>query len=103
MEIRQGWSGEIGPNQWAKFDVTLNEGDLVRLLRKAGLGHLKPVEIPIADAFQILEAEAEILVIAKLVTRYGMPNDDAAEAMARMNANQQSTFAKLREDLAATV
>jgi hypothetical protein len=37
MRVKQGWSGEIAPNQWAKVDLELEEEDLRRLLAAAGL------------------------------------------------------------------
>ncbi len=66
MQVKQGWSGETDHNKWAKFDVTLEEEDLRRLV-----GEDKRHTIDTAVAYRLLELEAERFVMVKLVSRYG--------------------------------
>lgn len=94
MKVRQGWSGEIEPNRWGKFDLELEEEDLRRLLADAHLPADTPV--PLALAFQLLENEAEFLVLAKLVTRYGYPNETGRERMAQLTTAKGKLLDKLR-------
>lgn len=94
MQVRQGWSGETAPNTWAKFDITLSEEDLVRILG-ADLYH--EVTVPVTLAFGILEAEAEWLVHAKLVTRYGMDAAEGTQAMNRAARSRDTLVGKVRE------
>jgi hypothetical protein len=76
VRVRQGWSGEVKPNVWAKFDVELEEEDLRRLLAASPLGgNGVPGELSTTLAYRLLEVEAERLVTVKLVTRYGFDYD----------------------------
>jgi hypothetical protein len=82
VQIRQGWSGQVAtnPDRWAKFDVSLDETDLTRLLLAAQIPVERLSAVPPRLVFQLLEIEAEILVYAKLVTRYGCPPQNAKTA-----------------------
>lgn len=69
MRVRQGWSGEVKPNQWVKFDVELDEEDLRRLLA-ADDRWTEDTKISLGLAYMLLENEAERLVTTKLVSRW---------------------------------
>jgi hypothetical protein len=62
MEIREGVNSEYGRG---KFDVTLDEGDLTRMLLEAGL----PPDacLTTAQAFALLRIETRLLVLAQCV------------------------------------
>lgn len=80
VRVRQGWSGEVAPNTWAKADIELEEDDLRRLLIAEGVlpsQYDLRLILPPIDAYRLLEIEAEILLSLKLITRYGM--DGAAK------------------------
>lgn len=94
MQVKQGWSGEVSPNQWAKVDVTLDEDDLRRILLTAGLEEVDPANLPVYLVFQILDAEAERLVVAKLVTTHGY---EGQAQLAAAQANRQKALAKVRD------
>lgn len=95
MQVRQGWSGEVAPGRWAKFDVTLDEEDLRRLL---GPDYRKLKALTPAIAYTILELEAERLVIAKLVNRYGMDRDEGGKAIAELEAQRTQVCAHVTTD-----
>jgi hypothetical protein len=94
VQVRQGWSGETDTNKWAKFDITLAEEDLIRIL---GPDLYNAVTVPITLAFGILEAEAEWLVYAKLVTRYGFDPTEGAAVMDRLRASRNKLVDRVRE------
>lgn len=91
MKVRHGWSGEVKPNVWGKASVELEEDDLRRLLVQAGLPGDHPVSV--ANAYQLLEVEAERLLTAKLISRYGY---DGAEQLAALGAQREALFTKLK-------
>lgn len=68
------------PNQWAKFKVVLEETDLCRLLRDAELPLDLAARIPLRTAYQLLELEAEILILVKIIGRFNPPSQDDAHA-----------------------
>lgn len=75
MQIKQGWSGEVGPNRWAKFDIVLEEVDLLRLTGG------RPVDVNTSVAYYILEAEAERLIYDKLIRRHGYDQNEGVTKM----------------------
>jgi hypothetical protein len=81
VRVRHGWSGEIKPNQWAKLDIELEEDDLRRLLLAAKVP-VDDVTVLLPAAYQLLEAEAEILLYATLMTRYEFPEAEARTRIA---------------------
>lgn len=95
MKVRQGWSGEIEPNRWGKFDIELEEEDLRRTLTDAGLP--ADIPVPLTTAFQLLEIEAERLVLAKLITRYNYPTETGRNRMAELVQARTKLLDKLRE------
>lgn len=96
MKVRSGWSGEVGPNQWSKFDVELDEVDLRRLLLENDVDPDQTLSV--TQVFQLLEAQAEYLILAKLVTRYPRSQDkaEAVEQMSALSASKRNVMAHLR-------
>jgi hypothetical protein len=83
MQVRQGWSGEIRPSVWAKFDVELDEEDLRRILM-AHPRYDAGVAVSLPVAYKLLELEAERLVTLKLAHRYGYDAEAAAETITKL-------------------
>jgi len=96
VRVRQGWSGEVQPNVWAKIDVELDDDDLRRLLHAAGLPGVAPADVPTEVAFQLLDNEGERFVLAKLMTRYGMAEEQGRPRMVELNASKVRALDRLR-------
>ena len=71
VRVHQGWSGEIAPNVWAKADVELEEDDLRRLAAEVKIPLDDLPRLPVTFVYRLLEVQAEILLISKLIARYG--------------------------------
>ncbi len=98
MRVRQGWSGEFRPNVWGKVSVELDEIDLYRALQEAGLDILaQTARIPLTAAFQLLDADSERLLLAKLVARYGAPREEASARMAELGASRRSAIDQITQ------
>jgi len=83
LRIVRGGSAETASGKWVKFDVELDESDIQRILIANDIaGHV----LSVRDAFQLLEAEAEFLVVAKM-TQLGAVGDISFED-ARGRANK---------------
>lgn len=93
MKVRQGWSGEVEPNRWAKFDIELEEDDLRRVARQHDID---PAALPGRLAFLLLEVEAEMLVLTKLIGRYGYPQVEGQEKIARLKTQKDSLLAQAK-------
>ncbi len=81
MRVRQGWSGEVSSNRWAKFDVELEEDDLRRILTNDKLDPSTADKLSTTQAYRLLEIEAERLVLLKLVRRYGYSSAEARQQL----------------------
>lgn len=92
MQVHQGWSGEVDHNKWAKFDITLDEEDLRRLV-----GDDMRRTIDTTTAYRLLELEAERLVMAKLVSRYGYDPVAGREILTSLRKQIEA----MKDDLAA--
>lgn len=102
MQVRLGWSGEIESNLWRKTDVELDETDVYRLLVEAevfaaGSDESQDImdKLPTKIAFQLLQAEAEILLMRKLVT-LGYPQDKASLTIGRLTAENTHVLNALK-------
>lgn len=98
MRVRTGWSGEIEPNVWVKVDVDLDETDLRRILITAKLAPELADILSTTVVFQLLEAEAECLIIAKLVARYGQPVENVAEKLSAHRRTKEKIIAAIKAD-----
>jgi len=99
VQVRQGWSGEVSPNRWGKLDVTLDEGDLQRILIAAGLGEINPADVPIVLAFQILDAESERLLLAKLISRFGYESEEHRQRLGDLSVARFSVLDRIKAQL----
>lgn len=102
MQVRVGWSGEIGNNVWRKADVELDEIDLYRMLSEAevvsgdGESDTRVMnQISTKVAFQLLQAEAETVLLSKLVSM-GYEVTKANERIAKFQAQNEHVLAALR-------
>lgn len=81
VRVRMGWSGETANNIWQKVDVELEQEDLARIFREnnfpAGLDERLPTKV----CFQLLQNEAEFLLLNKLRT-LGFPGEQFAARQA---------------------
>lgn len=91
MQVRHGWSGEVSTNRWAKFDITLEEEDLRRILGEA----YETRNLSTSVAYQLLELEAERLVLAKLVARYGYNPAEGRAAMMKLEQDKQNLVSQV--------
>ena len=88
MKILRGGSAETANGKWVKFDVELDESDLQRILIEHELVHsgnrlAEKLNLTVGQVFQILEAEAEMLVTLKM-QMLGIPGASVAEHKARL-------------------
>lgn len=95
MLVKQGWSGEVKPNVWAKVTVELDEGDLGRLLREHNV-KVDPATIPVVAAYSLLEVEAELLILLKLMARHGYSKDEGVSEHAAFEQAKLSIIDELR-------
>lgn len=58
MEIRCGWATEYGS---VKYDVSVHEADLTRILTAAGVSAARHSEVTSEEAWAIMDAEARWL------------------------------------------
>ncbi len=100
MQVRVGWSGETEPNQWNKADVTVDEGDLDRLLNEAGLPGGLSGKLPTRLVFQLLQNEAEGLLMTRLMG-HGFPAERAQARIAAVNTTNGNIIDQIKKQLAA--
>lgn len=96
MRIKLGWSGETSPNVWVKTAVEVDEGDLLRVLRAVGLGNLDPIRLSTVEVYQLLDNEAERLLLAKLISRYGHDPVHGRAKLDELNAARAALTARLQ-------
>ena len=94
MFVRQGWTGEVRPGTWHKYDVSVDESDLVRLLIDNGLPG--DTYVPFNTAYTLLEGQAERLMLIKLVTRQDYPRDEAVTKINTLNETKTTLLDTLR-------
>lgn len=95
-----GWSGETEPNQWNKADVTVDEGDLDRLLNEAGLPGGLGGKLPTKLVFQLLQNEAEMLLMTRLIG-HGYPQEQGNGRIEAANNVNNIIIAQIKKQLAA--
>lgn len=93
MRVRAGWSGEMANQSWRKADVDCDESDLLRLSVEHGFDTAK---LTVAQAYKLLEAEANQLLIAQLITRFG-PQFNRPEYIQEFESYKASLAAAVTE------
>lgn len=89
MQVRTGWNTEMGRK---KFDVTMEETDLARMLSDNGIptawaGKLRPAEV-----FQVMYLEADRFAKVVLAQHFGSVGDDDGKrkALAEADGSQKT-------------
>lgn len=95
MKVKQGWSGEVESNRWAKITVELDEGDLGRILREAGIS-APADQLPVMPAYSLLEVEAERLILMKLVVRHGYPKEQGGKELAEFEQAKLALLGQIK-------
>lgn len=100
MRVKMGWSGEIEADRWQKLDVGLEQEDLVRLLVENDIPAQLVDRLPTRVLFQLLQNEAEILLLNKLKAM-GYPADQANARTGILLGQNQEIVTAIRNQLAA--
>lgn len=98
MHVRMGWSGETEPNIWQKVDIELEEEDLYRLMRQSDLPAGIHERLPTKICYQLLQNEAEMMLLSKLQT-VGYPPDKAAHRLADLIAMNNQIIDSIKKML----
>lgn len=99
MQVRVGWSGETEPNQWKKADVTVDEGDLARILSEHGILNDIADRLPTRLVFHLMQNEAEILLMMRLIGQ-GYPTDKANARIAALNGTNDGILEQIKKQMA---
>lgn len=95
MRVRMGWSGETESNVWQKFDIELEQDDLIRIFRENDLPIGLDERLPTRVCYQLLQNEAEWLLINKL-RQFGYPADKAGSRQATLTTSTGDIIDKLK-------
>lgn len=98
MRVRMGWSGETESNVWQKLDVELEQDDLVRIFRENDLPDGLHERLPTKVCFQLLQNEAETLLLGKL-RRMGYPEGTANARIAQLLGSTGEIVATIKQKL----
>ncbi len=90
-----GWNTEMGRT---KFDVTVDEGDLNRLLVEEGIDHA--AMLTIGEAFKLLEGEARRCSIFASVEYAVVPKEQAVPQIQEVQRLQAARIAAIKKRLA---
>ena len=73
MEWHRSWTHEKATGEYIKIGITLKEEDLQRVLGEM-LPTVRPDELTILEAFQLMETEAEEFINAIAMIRFNFPD-----------------------------
>jgi hypothetical protein len=90
-----GWSGETESNVWQKFDIELEQEDLVRIFQENDLPLKLDERLPTRICYQLLQNEAEFLLLNKL-RQFGYPADKAGDRQAKLISSTGDIIDKLK-------
>jgi hypothetical protein len=99
VRVRMGWSGETESNTWQKFDIELEQEDLIRIFRENDLPDGLHERLPTKVCHQLLANEAETLLLTKLKT-LGYPVDKANARIAVMLGSSNEIVTTIKQKLA---
>lgn len=102
VRIRHGWSGEYASNKWGKYDVTVDDEDLWRLLTENGLDeiHEEALRLTTVETFILLDAEAQRFLLAGMIAKYGYPAEAGTEEMNRLTGRRDAVIASIKARVA---
>jgi len=98
VRVRMGWSGETESNVWQKLDVELEQDDLVRIFRENDLPDGLHERLPTKVCYQLLQNEAEILLVTKLKA-LGYPNEPANARIAVALGSTNEIISTIKQKL----
>ena len=89
-------SVELANGQWVKSEITIEEVDLGRILTDAGLA--PDLHIPSMLVFQLLEAEAQTMLLAQMMIRFetAMRSQENLAELNKYKSAKESTLAKIK-------
>lgn len=96
-----GWSGETATGTWQKVDIELSEEDLSRLMLEKGFDEKLPARLPVKICYQLLQNEAEVLLLSKLKT-IGYPQDQATARQAVLVGSTQQIVEAIQNQITAS-
>lgn len=99
MRVRTGWSGETQSNVWQKVAIELEEDDLARMLMEHGLPSFLHERLPALVAYELLQSQADILLLRKLIT-LGYPQDKALTRVNELSQMIAAIMASAHEKIA---
>ncbi len=99
MHIRMGWSGETSANIWQRVDVQLDQEDLIRILRENDLPTELAERLPTRVLFQLVQNEAEFLLLSKLKT-LGFPAEQFMDRQGELVGSTGEIIDAIKNQLA---
>lgn len=85
MKILRGGSAEVKPNQWFKFDIELDEQDLLALTVKHNLSQLTVIQ-----KYKLLVKQAELLTTIEMESQGLIGDKRASEILSDFNTLVES-------------
>ncbi len=101
MKVHHGWSGEFSSGKWAKFDVELDETDLMRMLHEADIDMTHPHLVKERHAFMLLQAEAEVLLLLKMMSAFSYPEKQGRARIEEILVLKHDVVTKIRDSVPA--
>lgn len=94
-----GWSGETESNVWQKLDIELEQDDLIRIFRENDLPDGLHERLPTKVCYQLLQNEAETLLLTKLKA-FGYPAEKANARIAVAMGSSNEIVTTIKQKLA---
>jgi hypothetical protein len=101
VRVRLGWSGETAATTWQKVDIQLEQVDLERLFVENGMAAEINTRLPTRVCYQLLQNEAERLLLSKLTT-FGYPSDKASARAAVLAGQSAEIIDQIQKKLAVS-
>lgn len=98
MKVRSGWNSEYARK---KFDVELDEADLIRILIDNDIAPAEAAALPVNDAFVVLYTSAEITAKAALVEFDPSMKQQLSEEIAELRGKRARVLGKIRDAITA--
>lgn len=94
MEVRSGWNSEYARK---KYDVSLDEGDLSRILDAAGIPLEAQPKLTLAQAHALLYFSAEIIARQTLILFDPSQREALTEEIAGLQAQKAQGLAAVKK------
>ncbi len=96
MQWRRALTVETASGRYEKIDLTLDEDDLARLV-STHLSGVRPDQLTLHEAWQLLEHEAEYLLSVELMIRLGHDVPGNQKRITEIGSAQDKNLHTLRE------